>query len=161
MVDWATQLPTLERLRDQGKIGLLGVSAMVDEAFVEIMDLMKTGRIEVVQVPLNVMDRRVEERLLPLAEELGIGVLIMEPLKKGRYVNELKSQPDLAPLAEFGVKTWAQALLAWVLGDSRVSSTIPATGRPERVAENALAGSLGPMPQDLRDYVQKETERCL
>jgi hypothetical protein len=50
----------------------------------------------------------------------------MEPLKKGRYVKELKSQPDITPLKEFGVETWAQALLAWVLSEPRVTATIPA-----------------------------------
>jgi diketogulonate reductase-like aldo/keto reductase len=85
----------------------------------------------------------------------------MEPLKKGRYVKELKQKPDLSPLAEYGIETWAQALLAWVLGDERVSITIPATSRPERIHENAAAGSVKRLPQELRDYIQKETERCL
>ena len=76
-------------------------------------------------------------------------------------MNELKSQPDLSPLADFGVKTWAQALLAWVLGDSRVTVAIPATSRPERIQENALPGTLGQLPPELRDYVREETQRCL
>ena len=107
------------------------------------------------------MERGCEEELLPLAQELGIGILVMEPLQKGRYVNELKGQPDLTPLKEFGIATWAQALLAWVLSDPRVSVTIPATSRPERIQENASAGSVGLLPQELRDYIQRETERCL
>jgi diketogulonate reductase-like aldo/keto reductase len=85
----------------------------------------------------------------------------MEPLKKGRYVKELKSQPDITPLKEFGIETWAQALLAWVLSEPRITVTIPATSRPERVRENAAAGSVGQLPQDLRDYIRQETERCL
>ena len=122
---------------------------------------MKSDRVDTIQIPYNVMERGCEEELLPLAEEHGIGVLIMEPLKKGRYVKDLKSQPDLTPLKEYGIETWAQALLAWVLGDSRVSITIPATSRPERIQENAWAGSAGKLPQEMRDYVRQETERCL
>jgi aryl-alcohol dehydrogenase-like predicted oxidoreductase len=99
--------------------------------------------------------------LLPLAEELGIGILVMEPLQKGRLVNGLKTPPDLTPLKKLGIQTWAQALLAWVLGDSRVSVTIPATSRPKRIGENALAGSLGRLPTEMRDYIKKEAERCL
>ena len=161
MMDWRTQLPALERLKDQGRIGMIGLTAMVDEAYPEIMELMKAGRTEAVQIPYNVIDRGCEAELLPLAEELGIGILVMEPLKKGRYIKELRSQPDLTPLAEFGIQTWAQALLAWVLADSRVSSAIPATSRPERIEENALPASLEPLPQELRDYVREETVRLL
>ena len=161
MIDWQTHLPTLHSLKEQGKIGMVGVSAMVHEAYPDIVELMKSRRIDAVQIPYNVLETGCESELLPLAEELGIGVLVMEPLKKGRYVNDLKSQPDLTPLAEFGIKTWAQALLAWVLADSRVSVTIPATSRPERIQENALPGSLGQLPQELRDYVREETIRCL
>ena len=161
MIDYQTHLPTLERLKDEGKIGMIGVTAMVDEAYPAIMDLMRSGRIDTVQIPYNVVQREVEERLLPLAEELGTGIMVMEPLKKGRYVNELKGEPDLTPLKEFGIRTWAQALLSWVVADPRVSITIPATSRPERVSENALSGSLGPMPQELRDYVREETVRLL
>jgi aryl-alcohol dehydrogenase-like predicted oxidoreductase len=161
MIDWQTHLPTLEALKDEGKIGMVGVTAMVDEAYPEIVELMKTGRIDTVQIPYNVMDREVEKELLPTAEELGIGVLVMEPLKKGRYVKDLKSQPDLTPLAEFGIETWAQALLSWVLSVPTVSTTIPATSRPERINENAKAGTLNALPDELRDYIRQETERCL
>jgi len=161
MIDWRIHLPTLHQLKDEGKIGMVGVTAMVHEAYPEIIDLMKAGRVDTVQIPYNVLETGCEDELLPVAEELGIGILVMEPLKKGRYVKELKSQPDLTPLADFGVQTRAQALLAWVLAEPRVSLTIPATTRPERIQENALPGSFGRLPQELRDYVREETVRCL
>ncbi len=161
MIDWETHLPTLQSLKEQGKIGMVGVTAMVNEAYPVIMDLMRAGRVDTVQIPYNVMERGCEEELLPLAEELGIGVLVMEPLNKGRYVNELKHQPDVTPLKGYGVQTWGQALLSWVLADRRISAAIPATSKPARIQENALAGSLPTMPQELRDYVRKETQRCL
>lgn len=161
MIDWETHLPTLEKLKEQGKIGMVGVTAMVHEAYPVIAGLIKSGRIDTVQIPYNVLEQGCEAELLPLAEEHGIGVLVMEPLKKGRLVKELKAQPDLTPLQELGIHTWAQALLAWVLGDSRVSAAIPATSRPERMHENARAGALGPLPQELRGYIRAETERCL
>ena len=161
MIDWQTHLPTLQALKEEGKIGMVGVSAMVREAYATIMDLMRQGRVDAVQIPYNVMNRGVEEELLPLAEELGIGILVMEPLQKGRYVSELKQQPDLTPLRDYSINTWAQALLAWVVSDSRVSSAIPTTSRPERISENAQAGSAAALPQTLRDYIRSEAERCL
>ncbi len=163
MIDWPTHLPTLEGLKAEGRIGMVGVTAMVPEAYPTIMGLMREGRVDVVQIPYNVINRGVAAELLPLAEERGTGILVMEPLQKGRYVNDLRQQPDLAPLTEYGITTWAQALLAWIVSDRRVSSAIPTTARPERIGENARAGS-GPaaaLPQELRDYIQAETERCL
>jgi aryl-alcohol dehydrogenase-like predicted oxidoreductase len=161
MIDWQTHLPTLEALKAKGKIGMIGVTAMVHEAYPQIMDLMRQGRVDAVQIPYNVVERGCADELLPLAEELGTGILVMEPLKKGRYVNDLKSQPDVTPLVGFGIETWAQALLAWVLSDTRVTLAIPATSRPERIHENAAAASFPRLPQEMRDYVREETQRCL
>ena len=164
LLDWRTQLATLERLKEEGKIGMVGMTAskhLIGEAYPIFAGLMKDRRIDTIQIPYNVIEQDCEKELLPLAQELGIGVLVMEPLQKGNYVKELKRQPDLGPLADFGIQTWGQALLAWVISDSRVTSAIPATTRPERIAENALPGSLGTMSQELRDYVREETVRCM
>ena len=143
------------------KIGAIGATHNTAGAYSEMMQIMRTGRIDAIQVPYNVLERACEADVLPLAEDLGIAVLVMEPLEKGRYVTGLRKAPDMTPLAEFGVETWAQALLAWVISDQRVTSAIPATSRTERILENAGAGDLGNLPTELRDYVRSETERCL
>ena len=65
------------------------------------------------------------------------------------------------PLREYGITTWAQALLAWVISDERVSATIPTTSRPERVKENAQSAEAAGLPQQLRDHIRSEAERCL
>ena len=161
LVDWQTHLGTLERLQSQGRIGLIGITHYSTGAYPTMLEIMRSRRIHAVQIPYNVRERSCEERILPLAAELGIGVIVMEPLEKGRYVKGLRRPPDLSPLATFGIRTWGQALLAWVLGDSRVSVAIPATSRPERIEENAAAGSIGILPQELRDYIRMETDRCL
>jgi len=161
LIDTNTHLDTIKRLKEEGKIGMIGVTAMVNEAYPEVMEWMPTGRIDTVQIPYNVAQREVEEGVLPLAEELGIGVMVMEPLKKGRYVKELKGKPDLTPLKEFGVETWAQALLSRVIADPRVSISIPATSCPERIRENALDGNLAILPQEMHGYVREETLRLL
>jgi len=140
---------------------MVGITAMVTEAYPEIMELMKAGAVDAVQIPYNVVQTEVADELLPLAQDLGIGILTMEPLKKGRFVKDLKLQPDMAPLAGTGIDTWAQALLAWVISDPRVTLTIPATSRPERIRENAAAGSLPKLPNELRDYIREETLRCM
>ena len=67
MIDWETHLPTLQRLKDEGRIGMVGVSAMVHEAYPTIVELMKAGRVDTVQIPYNVMERGCEDELFPVA----------------------------------------------------------------------------------------------
>jgi len=102
---------------------------------------LRTGRFDVVQLPYNPHEREVERELLPLAAELGVAVIVMRPLGGGELVHRAPSDAELRPLRAFGVETWAQALLKWVLSDERVDVAIPATGRAERTSENTAAGS--------------------
>ena len=160
-VDWRTHLPYLEELKEKGEIDLIGVTFTYPQGFPEMMEIMKTRRIQTIQISYNVLEREAEEEILPLAEELGIGVIVMRPLGSGGLAKGLKHQPDLTPLKEFGIETWPQALLAWVLGEPRVHVLIPSSTRPERILQNAVAGSLTPLPPELRGHIEKEAHRCL
>jgi diketogulonate reductase-like aldo/keto reductase len=141
LLAWKEQLEWLEVERDEGRIDRIGVTHYAAGALGELAAALRTGRFDAVQLPYNPDERDVERELLPLAAELGIPVIVMRPLGGGDLVRRTPSDADLAPLRPFGVKTWAQALLKWVLSDERVDVAIPATGRPERTAENAAAGS--------------------
>ena len=109
-------------------------------AFDELAGVMRTGRITAIQIPYNPHERDVERRILPLADELGLGVVVMRPFSAGSLTRRVPSPPQLAPLREFGVTSWAQALIKWILSDPRCHVAIPATSKPERVRENAAAG---------------------
>jgi aryl-alcohol dehydrogenase-like predicted oxidoreductase len=135
------RLSMLERLRDQGKVGHIGVTHYSASAFADMQDVMRSGRVTTIQVPYNPFQIEVEGGILPLAEELGIGVVVMRPFGEGSLLRRRPSQEQLAPLRPFGVHTWPQALLKWVLSDPRCTVAIPATSKPERVAENSAAGS--------------------
>ncbi len=141
LVAWREHLEWLEEERDAGRIDRLGVTHYSAGAFGELAEALRTRRFDVVQLPYNPRQRDVERELLPLAAELGVAVIVMQPLGSGELVRREPAAGELAPLREFGVETWAQALLKWVLSDARVDLAIPATGRPERTAENAAAGS--------------------
>jgi len=145
LLDWEAQLPWIEAERDAGRIDRVGVTHYDPGVFGELERALRTGRFETVQIPLNPLERHCEERILPLAEELGIAVIVMRPLGGGRG-ERLRRDPGaaaLAPLRPFGIDTWPQALLKWCLSDPRVDLVIPATSRPERAAANAVAG-MGP-----------------
>ena len=160
LVDWRTHLPYLERLKSEGKIDVIGISHYQPPFYGEVAEVMRTGRIDAIQIPYSLLEREAEEELLPLAHEMGIGVIVMRPVVKGTVVSGLKRQPDLAPLREYGIETWGQAALAWILADPRVSVLIPATSRPQRIIENAAAGSVA-IPPDVREYITSEAQRCL
>lgn len=83
----------------------------------------------------------VERLILPLAAELGLGVVVMRPFGEGSLLRHPPAEANLQPLATFGVRTWAQALLKWSLSDGRCHVAIPATSKPERMGENAQAGA--------------------
>ena len=141
LVAWRDHLPVLEALRDDGRIDVIGATHYSPAAFGELAAIMRAGRIGMIQIPYNPREREVEREILPLATELGLGVLVMRPLGGGPLAARTPQPDELAPLAEFGVTTWAQALLKWALSDPRVTAIIPASSRPGRMTENAAAGS--------------------
>lgn len=140
LVAWPGQLSQLERERDAGRVKAIGATHYSPAAFEELEKVMRTGRISSIQIPYNPLERSVEQRILPLAHELGLGVVVMRPFGEGSLMGWVPSSRALEPLCAFGVQTWAQALLKWILSDPRCHVAIPATSRPERMRENALAG---------------------
>jgi len=147
LVAWREHLPWLDEERAAGRIGALGVTHWNAAAFAELAEAMASGRFQIVQLPYSPLERECERRLLPLAEELGMAVIVMRPFAEGELLRRAPRAAQLRSLRPFGVETWAQALLKWVLSDPRVDAVIPATSHPERAAENAAAGSppwLGP-----------------
>ncbi len=141
LVNWQAQLSLLERLRHEGRVRAIGATHYAAGAFGELRRVMESGRITAVQVPYNPQQREVEDFILPLAADLGLGVVVMRPFGEGSLLRHAPSPAELQPLRAFGVSTWPQALIKWILSDSRCHVTIPATSRPERMAENARAGN--------------------
>ena len=155
LVAWREHLPWLEAERDAGRIRRVGVTHYAQPAFDELAEAMRTGRFDVVQLPLNPADRASERTLLPLAAELGIAVIAARPLGEGGLLHWTPPRAQLEPLAEFGVETWPQALLKWVLSDDRVDVVIPATRRPEHARLNVQAGQPPWFGPEERNYVAR------
>ncbi|HEY4129052.1 MAG TPA: aldo/keto reductase, partial [Gemmatimonadaceae bacterium] len=137
LLEWETHLPLLEGLKQRGLIRVIGATHYAHSAFGELLRVMRTGRIAQIQIPYNAVDRIVEREILPAAADLGLGVIVMQPLGEGALLRRTPPSSKLEPLRRFGVESWAQALLKWVLSDSRVHCVIPATTHPERMRENA------------------------
>ncbi|HJT57639.1 MAG TPA: aldo/keto reductase [Ktedonobacteraceae bacterium] len=140
LVNWREYLTILERLPDTGQIKAIGATHYSSSSFPELRQVMQTGRITAIQIPYNPLQREVEREILPLAHDLGLGVVVMRPFAEGQLMHHKPSERELEPLRQFGVTTWAQALLKWVLSDPRCHVAIPATSHAERMQENAAAG---------------------
>ena len=155
VVSWQEHLPWLEAEREAGRIGQLGVTHYDRSAFGELERALSTRRFRTLQIPLNPYERECEERLLPLAEELDVAVIVMRPLGKGSLLRHSPSQDELEPLSPFGVQTWPQALLKWALSDPRVDLVIPATRDAAHARENAAAGTPPWFGPDERRLVER------
>ena len=155
LVAWREQLSLLERLRDSGGVGAIGATHYSPAAFGELAAVMRTGRIQAVQVPYNPLEREVERQILPLAAELGLGVVLMRPFAEGDLVARQPPERALAPLRPYGISTWPQALLKWGLSDPRCHVAIPATSSQARVRENAAAGEPPWLDDEARELVER------
>ena len=157
LVAWREQVTWIEDERDAGRIERVGVTHFDAGRVDGFEDAMRSGRFDCVQIPLNPLERECEKRILPLAEELGLAVIVMRPLggARDRTLRPGPAPEALAPLHPFGVETWAQALLKWCLADPRVDLVIPATSKPERARENARAGSGPPFGPEERQIVER------
>jgi diketogulonate reductase-like aldo/keto reductase len=141
LVRWRDHLEWLERERELGRVGKIGVTHYSENSFPELAEAMRTRRFDTVQLPYNPIERQSEKTLLPLAEELGMCVIVMRPFGEGSLLSRSPPSSALEPLREFGVETWPQALLKWALSEGRVDIVIPATRDPAHARDNAAAGS--------------------
>jgi aryl-alcohol dehydrogenase-like predicted oxidoreductase len=155
LVAWRLHLPWLAEERDSGRVRFVGATHSSPAAFDELETVMRTGQIDAVQVPYNPLERDVERRILPLAEELKLGVIVMRPFAEG----SLFPGPDAKALVSLGVSSWSSALLKWILADPRVHVVIPATRDRAHVLENARAGQGGFLDPDQRRRVEQLTSR--
>jgi diketogulonate reductase-like aldo/keto reductase len=157
LVSWEAHVSWLEGERDAGRIGRIGVTHWQASAFPELERALRTRRFSVLQVPYNPLEQE-SARELALAQELGVAVIAMRPLGDKSRLPDPPPQEELAPLREFGVETWAQALLKWALSDERIDAVIPATRNPDHARENAAAGKppwLGPDERRLVERLAK------
>lgn len=151
LVAWERHLPALEELKAAGSVRAVGATHYGVSAFPALRRLMETGRIDGIQIPYSAVTRQAERDLLPLAQARDLGVVVMMPFEQGDLMRCAPRPADLEPFEAFGVTTWAQVLLKWILSDARVHVVIPATSRPGRMTENAVAGSPPWFPPEMRD----------
>jgi aryl-alcohol dehydrogenase-like predicted oxidoreductase len=143
--DWRTHLPTLRDWKAQGRISYLGVTHYTEAAHAELEQAMRAEPLDFVQFNYSVASRAAARRLLPLAAERGIAVLVNLPFGGGKGLSGLRDRPLPAWAAEIGCSGWNQVLLKFVLSQPAVTCVIPGTSNPEHMRSNAAAGE-GALP---------------
>lgn len=139
--DWQHQLPLARELKSEGRVRYVGLTHFVEHKHDELADAMQKSRPDFVQINYSVVSRGAERRVLPLARDLGIAVLINRAFEDGRLFGVVKDEPLPDWAAEAGIGSWAQAFLRFALSHPAVTAVIPATAKPEHQADNLKAGS--------------------
>jgi diketogulonate reductase-like aldo/keto reductase len=146
LLDWRTHLATLRQWKLDGRIAYLGVTHYSASAHGELEAVMRGERLDFVQLNYAIDDRAAEQRLLPLAADRGIAVLVNRPFGGGSLLRRLAGRPLPGWAADIDCGSWAQILLKYVISHSAVTCAIPGTSSPEHMRENALAGC-GALPE--------------
>jgi aryl-alcohol dehydrogenase-like predicted oxidoreductase len=145
LVDWRTHLRALKDWKSAGRIRHLGITHYHSGAYEELMAVMRTREFAFVQLNYSMAEREAERRLLPLAAELGMGVIVNRPFSQGDLFPRVKGKPLPDWAAEFDCTSWAQFFLKWILGHPAVTCAIPGTSRLAHLHDN-LGAARGKLP---------------
>lgn len=151
--DLKTQLAVARELKAQGKVKYVGVTHYVESAQDELADAVQAEKPDFLQINYSAASRGAEKRVLPLAQDLGVAVLINRAFEDGKLFARVKDTPVPPALAEAGVSSWAQAFLKFALSHPAVTAVIPATGKPDRQSDNLKAGVGADLTPAQRDAV--------
>ena len=147
LVDVATHLDTLRGWKRDGRVRYIGVTHYTASAHEALAALVATEPLDFLQVNYSVAEPEAERRLLPLARDRGVAVIVNRPLGGGGLIRRLAGRPLPAWAAEAGYGSWAHLLLAWVVAHPAITCAIPATSKVAHLLANLQAGS-GPLPDE-------------
>lgn len=147
LLDWKIHLATLKQWKAAGRIRYIGITHYHSGAYAELERLMKTKDFEFVQFNYSIAEREAEDRILPLAREIGIAVIGNRPFAQASLFSRVRGKDVPAWAAEFDCKSWGQFFLKYVLSHPAVTCVIPATGKPQHLVDNMMAG-VGRLPDE-------------
>lgn len=147
LVDWRTQLRTLRAWKEEGRFRYIGITHYTPSAFGDVEAVLRTERLDFVQIPYSIAVRAAEERLLPLARERGVAVIANRPFEGGDLFGATRNVALPPWTADFDCTSWAQFFLKYLLGHPDMTCVIPGTDRPDHMADNLGAGR-GRLPDE-------------
>lgn len=147
LLAWEDHLPMLFDMKAAGQLRYVGITTSEGRRHHEIEQIMRSQPIDFVQVTYNVLDREIEDRILPLARDRGIGVIINRPFREGALIRRVMRQPLPAWASDIDCANWAQVLLKFIASHPAVTCAIPATTSAAHVREN-MGAAAGRLPDD-------------
>ena len=145
LVDWRTQLVTLRRWKEEGKIRYIGVTHYTASAYDELARVLLAEELDFVQLNYSIAEREAERRLLPLAGERRLAVLVNRPFAQAGLFRKVRGKSLPGWAAELGCSSWAQFFLKFVISHPAVTCAIPGTSKAEHLLDNMQAG-ISPLP---------------
>jgi len=145
LADVDREMASLREWKAKGRIRYTGITHSERKGHGEVERIMKLQKPDFVQINYSLVDRAAAQRILPLAQELGMGVIINRPLGGGGIFQVISAKPLPAWAAEFDCHSWAQFLLKWIVAHPAVTCVIPATNNPQHLEDNMAAG-VGRLP---------------
>lgn len=147
LVSWEQHLERLFAMKAAGQVRYVGITTSEGRRHRDVEKIMASRPIDFVQVTYNVLDREVEARILPLARERGIAVIVNRPFREGHLIRQVERHPLPTWVAETGASSWAQFILKFIVSHPAVTCAIPATTRVDHVREN-MAAATGVLPDE-------------
>ena len=145
LVDWKTQLATLKRWKEEGKVRYLGITTSHGRAHDELLDIMRDTALDFVQFTYNIDNLSAEEKLLPMAADRGIAVMINRPFQRGALFSRSRGQPLPEVAQDLGCHSWGQFYLKFIIGHPAVTCLIPATSKAHHMQDN-MGANTGAVP---------------
>lgn len=145
LLAWEKQLPLLQAMKAAGQLRYVGITTSEGRRHAEFEQIMRSQRIDFIQLSYNLLDREAEQRLLPLARERGIAVLVNRPFREGALLRQLQRHPLPAWAAEIDCTSWAQLALKFIVSHPAVTCAIPATSNPAHLRDN-MGAARGRLP---------------
>jgi diketogulonate reductase-like aldo/keto reductase len=158
LLSWEGHLETLFEMKRQGRLRYVGITTSHGRRHAEVEHVLKTQPVDFVQATYNMLDREVEQRILPLAREKKIAFIANRPFRRASLIDWAKQHPLPAFAADIDCKNWASFLLKFIVSHPSVTCTIPATSRQDHLVEN-MGAMHGVMPdaamrRRMIDYVE-------
>ncbi|WP_339803919.1 aldo/keto reductase [uncultured Marinobacter sp.] len=155
LLSWESHLDTLQQMKADGDIRYLGISTSHGRRHAELARIMEQEPLDFVQLTYNVLDREAEQRLLPLARERGIAIIVNRPFQGGSLFRRYQSRPLPAWAGEVGCRNWAEFFLKFIVSHPAVTCAIPATTRVEHMEEN-MGALYGRLPDEQQRWQMAE-----
>ncbi|MGA8052195.1 MAG: aldo/keto reductase [Burkholderiales bacterium] len=147
LVDVATHTRTLEQWKQEGRVRYVGITHYTSSAYREVERLLKAGHYDFLQINYSLEEPEAAERLLPLAADRKVAVIVNRPFGQGSMFRRVRGKALPGWAQELGIASWAQFFLKWIIGHAAVTCAIPGTGKPEHMKDNLAAGR-GALPDE-------------